>query len=328
VAAANSRIVRPLLCAWAAALAASLQGCEVRFVDPDPPQLAQRSLSLAPEIAREPVVYGVVLDLFLPDAASCAQARSFFLQALADAMAPLGEVHALPPHDVSPGCAPDPGRRLDVTALEAQVRAVESSLPGRAVRPVLVYASNLDLAMPYGLLADFASLGDRATARGALPPLLWAATALDADPIFSRRVDWGHALDDGLRGRLASLSAAELPLRSQAAIASAPLLLPGDADRPLLYKVCSKDAGIGVVDAPDDGTPFAPDAQHAPYAVGHVQPLVALPASQFAPAQLHLLLESCAAHCDRYSGLVPGEDAVPWTSTRRCLFDAPAGGAQ
>ncbi|HET9451924.1 MAG TPA: hypothetical protein VFO83_13630, partial [Aggregicoccus sp.] len=143
---------RSALCALAL-LAASGLGCEGRFVDPYPAELERLPRSHVIPVQPAPVVYGLIFDLYLADAAECERVHQKLSAAMRAAMLPPGrEGMELTAQDLSPGCSVPPGsRRFDTAAYNAAYAAAQQRFGENRVRPLLIYFNNLALPMSESL---------------------------------------------------------------------------------------------------------------------------------------------------------------------------------
>ena len=122
-------------------------GCEGRFVDPYPAELERLKRSHLVPVQPAPVVYGLVFDLYLADAAECTRVHQQLSAALRAALLPPGrEGMELAAQELSPGCSVPPGsRRFDTAAYAAAYSTAQERFGVNRVRPVLVYFNNLAL---------------------------------------------------------------------------------------------------------------------------------------------------------------------------------------
>jgi len=297
-------------------------GCgEVKFVDSHPPDLFHSSNEYRTSPAAEPIVWMAVLDLFVETGASCQEAKNWTLQTIRAAMAVDGAPRLeLAAQDVSPLCNQPPRRAIDPVAAAAAFRSAAGSFPGGHVRGIVVYANNIDLPVPATLSDSLSTLrvADQ-------PPLFWAAARKQATDQLKpdQAVEWTYTGDGAIQKALASVSSADLPLQSDAQTQSPslPLLPAAQLSRARQIKACSVPAEVTLQGAPTDGTAVAIDQGQPPRYSVQFKPRIALPRSQFAPAQQSVVVqvEVCSANCDRFLYYKPDDPPRRWNETRGCL---------
>jgi len=297
-------------------------GCgEVKFVDSHPPDLFHSADEYRTSPVAEPIVWMPVLDLFVETGGSCPEARSWTLQMIRAAMAVDGAPRVeLAAQDVSPACNQPPRRAIDAVAAAAAFRSAARSFPGGHVRGIIVYANNIDLPVP-------ATLSDSLTALrlAELPLLFWAAARKQAaDQLRAdQAVAWTYAGDGAIQTALASVASTDLPLQSDAETQSGPrpLLPAAQIARARQIKACSVPTPVTLQGATPDGTAVAIDQGQPPRYSVQFRPRIALPRSQFTPAQQSVVVqvEVCAANCDRFLFYKPGDPPRRWNETRGCL---------
>lgn len=290
--------------------------CEAAFVDPTPPVLTTERLVLTAAYRAEPVVFGAILDLQIPDPALCAATVARVLAELRGAAQRAGvPSRELAPRDLSPSCAQKPFRVVPVAEIEAEIRAAEADFPGFHVRPVLLYVNNVELSIDPNVGAGLNQLRGDAQLRGAPPPLIWGmalAPAL-ASFGFARSVPWVHATDAGMWGSLAVLLDADLPLQTRAPLDARARL--SDPSRAVLLKICEV-RGLTVAGCAVDGLP-CPVGPDTPIATATFPPLVAGPRTAAYPITAVVVFEACAARCERF---VDRDGTLePWTTIAGCV---------
>ena len=114
-------LARPLRALASTLLLAS--GCPAGFVDAHPPALRHVRVNHSSSARTEPLVYGVILDLHLLSSERCAATRSAILGRLSSMLEGRAPPKPLDVIDLSPGCVQKPSRKLDLTALEADLAA-------------------------------------------------------------------------------------------------------------------------------------------------------------------------------------------------------------
>jgi hypothetical protein len=187
------------------------------------------------------------------------------------------------------------------------------------VRPVLVYANNVQLAVPGQIASALDEARRLAVSRGGLEPRVWAlvpasvAGGVRAD----RTSSWTYAGDPALSRGISQIAADELPFTSDAAVTTPPLgLFERGPAGVRVFKVCAIDDGVQPVGFAADGTPVAVDAAHPPQYRVALPVRVAVPRAQFQPRHAGLEVEGCLDHCDRYYG----DDPVRWLTRPGCLL--------
>ncbi|MFN2547812.1 MAG: hypothetical protein ABR567_10295 [Myxococcales bacterium] len=288
----------------------------VHFTEPNPPQLFRSVAQYTSDAVPEPVVWLPVLDLFTEsgNAAACAAAHDWTLQAIHDAMtaiqAPQMELqHA----DLSPSCAQAADRSLDTNSLEQEIRSAVAAFPSAHVRVVVVYANDIALEVP-GAIVD----GLQTLRQGGL---LWTMTR---DPVSTqlasdRTIGWTFVSDPALRTAIGSAAALDLPLQTDSIDdGEKPILGRDDLPRAREIKICAASQAV-VQNAAANGTPSPVDTRRPPTFRPQFTQHTAVPKSQFSLQHAKIDVEGCSAHCDRYFSARPG-DLRRWETTAGCLL--------
>jgi hypothetical protein len=227
---------------------------------------------------------------------------------------------ALPTVEVSPGCVQQPDRAFDPTPLADTIRSARAAFPGRVVRPLVLYANNVELALPPRIVNGLAQLRSDASQDG-VEPWMYAVGLMDpAGTPFDRTVRWSHGTDPALWNGLRSLLDADLPFQSRrGGTFSAPLLDASLGAAGTLYRICSSSGGVRV-----SGCAAGPSAPCGlpppPTATVTFTPVLALPGS-VPPARAVVTYEACTVRCERF--VDADGDLVPWTDLGGCSGARP-----
>lgn len=305
--------------------AALLSACGAEFIDPNPPRLSRIRIDHSGSAVAEPAVWIVLADLFLEHDEDCAAATAWLSSSIRAAVPP-GTPGALEllTLQISP-CTQPNSRALDPANIDAALRAGEAAFPGRAVRAVIVYANNVQLAVPASIARALDTARQQALARGALEPRVWAfLTPAGLGTIRAdRTILWTYSGDPGVARQIAQLAADELPFTTDADVVTSPLPVFGASPPGIrLFKVCEVDQGVEPIAFARDGTPVVFDVAQPPLYRVTLPIRVALPRAQFQAQHAGLEVEACFDHCDRYYG---DEPPVRWLTKQGCL--SPGGGS-
>lgn len=312
----------PLLAALAAACG---MACPVPFVEPNPPVVELFERTYQPPTVAEPVFYAVVFDVHLSIEAECDGLKARLRQEAHDLFLRPGIPGAeLPFMDLTPNCQQAADRSLDVTALEAAIRAEEDTWGRRRVRPILLYVNNVDLAVPNGFKANLIQLRFSADQRGAPRPLLWGLVMPRArqDTAFDRSSIWTYASYSRLMWGIDAAAQEDLPLVSAAnsPAGGVPLFTEAELARVRQFRGCipldPRIQGMGY--AMPDAT-VTVDLARPPrfqFTAGATQPT---PRASFNFSPLTFRVEGCSANCDRYYQLPSGHLEV-WNRSPFCVL--------
>jgi hypothetical protein len=292
----------------------------VHFVDPNPPSLFRTTARFTSSSVDEPVVWVAVLNLFIQEASECAWARQTTLSALRAAVARAGgQQLELTAQDLSPQCRRRGEIALDVNALRAGFGAARAAFPGAHVRPLIVYADDIDLGLPAQVASAVAAAR---TTTGNSPALLWTVSFASVSNQIraDRQVAWRYAGDATLADRLGEVAKADLPLRTTATVSSGPvpLLEAAQLETTLEFKVCAISAAAESY--PELKVTHRLDRAHPPTATFLLPQDVALPKSAFQNSTFEASVEGCAANCDRYFIREPGDDPYRWNEMSGCAL--------
>jgi hypothetical protein len=297
---------------------------QVHFVETRPPRLFHAQAEWRTGAAPEPVLWMPVLDLFIERPQDCAPAKAWTLAAVRAAMS-ANEMFKieLPAQDLSPQCNQPPERGLDIAAAQAALQRAREANPQLHLRPIVVYANNIDLAVAESLRVSLLGFKGAEAAQARPVPLVWSlsrqevALQLGAD----NGVKWSYTGDSALAARIAAIAAADLPLQSDTNFRAGPLqLLTGqEMARARLFKVCTVPRGVTLAGAAGDGRATATDVAHPPLFSVDIPQRIGLPRSKFQPQVVTVPVEACEGNCERYFNFRPGEEPRPWNATPGCL---------
>jgi hypothetical protein len=301
-------------------LALLLIGCgAVYFTEPNHPVLFRSKAQYSTATVAEPVVWMPILDLFAENGGSCPDARAWTLATINAAIVGAGGSGLeLAGADLSPTCAQQPDRTLDLPSLRQQIATAVAQFPAAHVRAVIVYANDIALPIPNQVLDALLSL----RSQGFLWTLALAPVTGQLTP--DQQVPWTYTYDPALAQQLAQVATAQLPLQSDANSDSGflPILGSGDLPRARETKLCSASAGVIVAGIPADGSSAPVDAHAPPLFEARFAQQVAVPRSQSSIQHAEVEVESCAANCDRYFS-ASLDDLRRWNTTRGCLLEGP-----
>ncbi|EPX60658.1 hypothetical protein D187_001307 [Cystobacter fuscus DSM 2262] len=307
-----------------ALLGALLAGCETYFVDPYPPEISTLSRERVVKAQDTPVVYGLVFDLHIPNAAECTRVKEQLRAALRAALLPTGrEGMEFSPRDLSPGCVQPNSRSYPYWEYAAQVRQAEELFGRGRVKPVLLYFNNVELPLPSSLREDFINLQNG----GGNAPQLWALTTQEvlSNTRFAQSAPWTYSSDPRLTARLAELARAQLPFiqLEQPSAEGFALFTPQELSWVREFKGCTRPSGL-------DGANFVYGPQSIP--VNAAQPprfRVTVPQQEpvprnqrLEPVTVRFTLEVCREHCERFFSTPEGE-LLAWNATPRCFLTGP-----
>jgi hypothetical protein len=299
-------------------LALFCAGCgAVHFTEPDPPALFRSKADYSSAAVAEPVVWLPVLDLFAESPEACDGARAWTLQSIRDAMTAAPAPHLeLAGADLSPSCAQDPARALDAAGLQGEIENAVAAFPAGHVRVVIVYANNVELAVPDSVATPLVTLRQSG--------FLWtvARAPVSSQIAADQVIDWTFAADPALAQSLATAASHELPLQSDSIdLSPQPIFAGGDLSRARSVKLCAADGLVTVANMAQDGSATEVNPGQPPVFEVEFAPRYALPRSQFQPQHASVEVEGCSDHCDRYVTFQPG-DLRRWDTTRGCLLGA------
>lgn len=299
--------------------AALLWSCGADFIEPNPPRLAREHTDYGASFVAEPAVWLVISDLYLEHDEDCAAAIAW-LSGIVRASVPSGvagtmELSAI---QVSP-CTQPNTRQIDPVAIDAALGAAAAQFAGRNVRPIVIYANNILLAIPSQISSALKTVRNLSIARGALEPRLWAvATSSVLGSIApDRAVNWSYVGDPATAAALTQAAAADLPFVSDVNVISPalPLFASGPAGV-RFFKVCSLDKAVQPLDFASDGSAVAFDPANPPHYRVTLPGRLAVPHAAFVPLHAGFDTEACLDHCDRYVG----DDPIKWLTWPGCFL--------
>ena len=267
----------------------------------------------------EPVLWLVISDIYLEHDEDCASAVAWLEDVVRSSIpstAPAAlELTAI---QVSP-CTQPNTRTIDAAAIDANLREGAARFPGRAVRPLLIYANNILLNVPGQIATALQSIRQLSVNRGALEPRVWVLVGRNIGvPTADRVLNWTYAGDPAIARQLAQMAADELPFMSDSDVVSPPLSLFASGPSGIRsFKVCAIDEGVQALDFAADGSAVAFDVSRPPHYRVTLHARYAVPHAQFEPLSAGLEAEACFDHCERYLGDDP---PVRWLSRPGCFL--------
>jgi hypothetical protein len=278
-----------------------------------------------PPVEIAPLVYLPLFDLEISSSARCTEAEGLIDSAVMDsALAIGGDILRIDPLRIAESsgvpCRQDPERRLDAPSLAARIdAALDMALPGRRVRVLLVYANNLALPLPSGLVGDIAALEasfspmsspDRQIALFAIAPS-GPSMQLSPDLQIAFGATEETAFKDAIAGALSGLWPFKTLLHTDQTVVP---LSAGAAAPFLLYKVCDANGQVHPLGV-SSGEAFVPPALGPAYTVS-LPAQVLVPSMTFVVPSVQVNWEGCSALCDRPApGAMEGQ---PWRIDSSC----------
>lgn len=301
-------------------------GCETRFVDPTPPQLVRLQKFLDVTVTEQPLVFGVILDLHLPDSGECARARDRLLATVRSTMASAApQLAELAMIDLSPGCQQPSDRRIDFAAYNSELTSAQNRFPRKPVRPLLLYFNNIDLPLGTGLLNDFERFRVEAFLKGQPLPLIWGTAmprTLQSGVAFDATFPWTFTTDPSLFDGIAETASRQLPLRVANATPpeGTPLFSTEEQGWVLEFKLCGTQPRITGVnfDLSGEAVVLQPSA---PPRVKLALPEGPVLRTEVEAERITFTIEACRQDCGRLYPTRSG--SVVWNETYGCLLEAP-----
>jgi hypothetical protein len=294
-------------------------GCDVGFVEAEPPQLRQVSASFTAKSVAEPVVFGMAVDFELPDPDACASALAW-IEGVANSALPQAPAILLPEQRLSANtCTIAQEQTFDPQPLIVAMAAAKSRFPSAHIRPVLLFVTNLQLPLQSGVvhgLSQLAALAEK--------PEIWAlAPGLPASSFaFNRSLPWTFTQDPAVLQAVTSLAASVLPFQSAPAQEETVSLAASDVRGMTLMKLCGTSEVAGAIAASStpqfDGATAVPVGGSVPVFDFASPQLLAVPKSEFVIPAITVKLEGCTADCHH---LFDGNEDGPgtaWDTTRGC----------
>ncbi|WNG20968.1 hypothetical protein [Cystobacter fuscus] len=307
-----------------ALLGALLGGCETYFVDPYPPELSTLPREQVVKAQDVPLVYGLIFDLHVPNAAECTRVKQQLTAAFRTALLPPGRKGMeLSPWELSPGCVQSSFRSYPYSQYADQLRQAEELFGRGRIKPVLLYFNNVELPLPSSLREDFINLQNG----GSNPPHVWALTTPEvlSNTRFTQSAPWTYSTDPRLTARLEELARVQLPFIQfeQPPAEGFALFTPKELSGVREFKGCTRPSGL-------DGVNFVYGPQSVP--VNAAQPprfQVTVPQQEpvprnqkLEPLSFRFTLEVCREDCERFFSTPEGE-LLAWNATPRCFLTGP-----
>src|SRR5947207_10029988 len=186
-----------------AVAAALLCACGAELIEPNPPHLSRMRNGYRASSVAEPVLWLVISDIYLEHDEDCASAVAWLEDVVRSSIpstAPAAlELTAI---QVSP-CTQPNTRTIDAAAIDANLREGAARFPGRAVRPLLIYANNILLNVPGQIATALQSIRQLSVNRGALEPRVWVLVGRNIGvPTADRVLNWTYAGDPAIARQL------------------------------------------------------------------------------------------------------------------------------
>jgi hypothetical protein len=312
---------------WAASAGLALCACSgTLFVDATPPRLRRVVAEYKTRAQAEPVLFVQLLELYVEDPGTCGVAKSWFLDSTRRALLGISvEQLELAPRDLAPQCTQREGVALDVDRLVAEVRTFALAHPQAHVRPVILYANNLELPLSAARSASLGTLAARLTAQQGTPPLVWlvASKTVTKQLVWDHAQDWTWAGDPVVSAAMRSFAVLALPLQTEAGTVSdpQPLLSSADLEGAQEFKLCAAITEAATSGLPEPGGIAARVDRAAPPRWQVVLPQqLAAPKSAFSTHTVTARLEVCDGNCDRFYNIDPDQLQRGWDVTRGCAL--------
>lgn len=311
--------------AFTALALAALSACGTDFYEPNPPGLSSLTRRASSRSQAEPTVYLLILDLYMPSAASCDVARQDLIRLVSGAIHGRDpEATVLPLEMLPPTCSQAPFRRLALGGYPQAIEALEVKL-GRRIRPLILYVNNVDLALPTSLSGDITQLHATVT-EGGLSPFVWGITTARVKNqlgFLDRAIDWTFSGDPSLEAAFTATVAADLPLLTRTGSGEEIPLLDADQLATVQQlKICS-DASIEARGFVLDGSAVVVRREDPPRFVTHFSPLLAVPRTAYSDQTVALSMELCTANCDRFLEDPALRTRRAWNRFHGCVLGAP-----
>jgi hypothetical protein len=297
-------------------------GCEARFVDPYPADLLLLQREVVVKVEDAPLVYGLIFDLHLPDAAECNRAKTRLTAAMRALLLPSGRTGIeLEAQDLSPGCVQKGSRRLSLTAYDQQLRLAEARFGVGRVRPLLLYFNNVELPPPYELQSDFLTLKNQ----GTNAPMTW--TLAPAKAVQGMGFDlirpWTYSGDPRLTAPLEEPARTQLPLvqYTQPSADGFPLFTAAELSWALQFKGCTRTTtlnGVNFTYGPQATVVNRATPPRMRVTVPPQQP--PRPRNQLQDMVTRFEVEVCRKNCERTFEPPPDGQPLVWNKTPACLL--------
>jgi hypothetical protein len=295
------------------------------FVDATPPRLRRVVAQYQTSGLAEPLVLVKLLELYVEDPGTCGVAKSWFLDATHRALVGLSvEQVELATRDLAPQCTQREGVALDVDGIVAEVHAFALAHPQAHVRPVILYANNLELPLSPARSSSLGTLAARLTAQQGTPPLVWlvASKTVAKQLVSDYAQDWTYAGDPAVAGAMGSFAQLTLPLQTEAGTVSdpQPLLKAADLEGAQAFKLCAAIAGATANGLPEPGVAAKVDRAAPPRWQVVLPQQLAAPKSAFSTHTVTAKLEVCDGNCDRFYSIDPDQLQRGWDVTKGCAL--------
>ncbi|ATB43581.1 hypothetical protein CYFUS_009061 [Cystobacter fuscus] len=304
-----------------ALLGALLAGCETYFVDPYPPDISTLPRERVMKVRDTPVVYGLIFDLHIPNAAECTRVKGQLTATLRAALLPPGrEGMELSVHDLSPGCVQPSQRTYPYTRYAEQHAAAVARFGQGRFKPVLLYFNNVELTLPPSLREDFINLQNG----GGNSPQVWALTTQEvlSNIRFTQSALWTYSSDPRLTAKLEELARAQLPFiqHEQPPAGGFALFTSQELSWVREFKGCTYATGLSGMNFVYGPQTLTVNAAYPPRYQVTVPTQEPVPRNQkLEPVTIRFALEACREHCERFFSTSEGE-LLSWNATPRCLL--------
>lgn len=291
-----------------------------------------------PPVESSPLVFLPMFDLELPNAERCSEAQNLVQSALIEAATDIAssngdgaEVLALPALQIAVDdgvpCRQRNDRLFSPASLVQDIQAAVADAfgPDRKVRVMLVYAANLDLAMPPSLEASFTGLRIGDEIGNASVELFLFAIAPEraiASLQANRQIGWVATEEPSFRTTITDVLGNIWPFRTTIHTdrTVVPLVEEEDRDRFELYRICMNSVTalpvtpLGATVEPAAGI-LRPEPEGPAYRV-RLSEQVLVERSMFITPTVVVEWQGCERLCDRPA---PGGDPrIPWRKTPGC----------
>jgi hypothetical protein len=293
-------------------------------VDPYPPDISTLPRERVVKVQDAPLVYGLIFDLNLPNAAECTRVKAQLQAAMRAVLLPPGrEGMELFVHDLSPECVQQNLRTYPYTRYAEQRSAAVRRFGEGRFKPVLFYFNNVELTLPLSLRTDFSTLQSREPNS----PQLWALTTQEvlSNTLFTQSALWTYSSDPRLTAKLEELARAQLPFLQleQPPAEGFALFTPQELSGVREFKGCTRPSGLdggNFVYGPETLKVNAAQPPRYRVSVPKQEPV---PRNQkLEPVTVRFTLEVCREYCERFYSTPEGE-LLAWNATPRCFLTGP-----
>ena len=285
-----------------------------------------------PPVETSPLVFLPIFDLEIPGEARCREAQSLVETAVREAANQIAarggglEVLALPPLEVALAggvpCRQSNLRAFSAAALYDRVERTVTEVYGRSrrVRVVFIYATNLDLDAPAGLVTSFEVLRELFRGSEQLRELVLAVAPDRATRsiYMDRQLPWLATEEPTFRAAIADILSSVWPFRTvlHSAATVVPLLQAEERAAFPAYRVCASTGQVVPLGEPLGlGGALRVGAAGPAYQVSLPAQILEA-ASSFQLPSVLVEWQGCAGLCDHPT---PGGRArVPWLEASDC----------